>query len=250
MAMLGGYVGIWVLSLTSDNIGIAVVAVVVLMFTLGVVLERFLFRRFETANHLIPLLVSLALALALQEAARNLINHGLPLPYPLALQSATNISVWQLTINGVQIIEIVATVLLVGLLNLLLYRTGFGLQIRAVADNRDIARILAINPNRVGMIVFAVATAIAAIAGVLYGVAYNAISPELGALLSFKALAAALLGGLGRISGAIIGGLTLGLVETLGSGYISSAFSDAIAFGVIILVLRIRPGGILSSVTR
>ncbi|MDX6423557.1 MAG: branched-chain amino acid transport system permease protein [Gaiellaceae bacterium] len=242
LAMVGGYLGVWALDVT-HNVVLAFLIVVVVMGVGGIVLERFVFRPFLNANHLIPLLVSLAVGAAIHESIRNLVNHGLPVSRPSWVQSGS-FEVGTIVISWFQLLAVGITAVCVVAIVLLLQKTNLGMQIRAVADNQEVARLLGINPRLLGSATFFAGTALAGAAGMTYLLVYNGMSPEVGGSLSFKALAVVLLGGMGSITGAVVGGLALGLVEVLTAGYISSSFSDAIAFGVIILILVWRPAGI------
>jgi branched-chain amino acid transport system permease protein len=132
-------------------------------------------------------------------------------------------------------------------LHLFISRTRYGMAMRAVAENIEIASLLGINTDAVIMLTFAVASALAGIAGVLVGLAYTAVSPFMGINMAVKGLAIMLVGGLGSIYGAMVGGLLLGIVEVLCVAYAASSYRDAVAFGLMIVILIVRPRGLFAT---
>jgi branched-chain amino acid transport system permease protein len=137
-----------------------------------------------------------------------------------------------------------ALVLMIGL-NLIVYRTRIGMAMRALSFNRDVASLMGIPTDRIITFTFALGSALAAAAGVLVALTTPRIDPLMGLLPGLKAFVAAVLGGIGNIPGAMIGGLVMGIAETLVAGYISSTYRDAIAFAVLIVILLVRPAGLL-----
>jgi branched-chain amino acid transport system permease protein len=143
----------------------------------------------------------------------------------------------------------VAIALLV-LLQLFVQKTKTGMAMRAVSFDKDTARLMGIDVDLIISITFAVGSALAAAGGVLYGIAYPQINPFMGIMPGLKAFVAAVLGGIGIIPGAMIGALIMGLVEVLSAAFVSSTMRDAFAFGILILVLLVKPAGILGSSTQ
>jgi branched-chain amino acid transport system permease protein len=132
-------------------------------------------------------------------------------------------------------------------LHLFITRSRYGTAMRATAESLEVAAILGINVDTVILVTFAVASALAGIAGVLIGINYNAISPFMGVDMTTKAMAVMLIGGLGSIYGAMAGGLLLGMVEVISVAYLASSYRDAFAFCLMILVLLVRPRGLFSA---
>ena len=130
-------------------------------------------------------------------------------------------------------------------LSLLVNKTKIGKAMRAVSEDNEAAQLMGINVNNTISFTFALGSALAAIAAVLYCCSYSQISPTMGSMLGLKAFVAAVFGGIGSLPGAMIGGLCIGLAESLTKGYISSKLADAVVFGILILVLLIKPTGIL-----
>ena len=131
------------------------------------------------------------------------------------------------------------------LLTILVNRTKMGKAMRAVSEDNEAAQLMGINVNNTISFTFAIGSALAAVAAVLYCCSYQQIEPTMGSMLGLKAFVAAVLGGIGSIPGAVLGGLLIGIAESFTKGYLSSALADAVVFGILILVLLIKPAGIL-----
>jgi branched-chain amino acid transport system permease protein len=150
-----------------------------------------------------------------------------------------------LRISSVQGFMLLAAVLLMGGLHLFLARTRAGRAIRASAEDPAVATLLGVNVNGTVVACFLIGSALAGAAGVLVGVAYNSVHPFIGVQMGIKGLVVMMLGGLGNVSGAMLAGLMLGILEVLGAGYLASSYRDAFAFGALMLVLLVRPEGLL-----
>jgi branched-chain amino acid transport system permease protein len=155
-----------------------------------------------------------------------------------------------ITITNIQVMIMVIVGLLLLALQYLVYRTKIGRAMRTVSFDHDTARLMGINVDSVISITFAIGSALAAAGGVLFSIAYPQINPFMGVMPGLKAFTAAVLGGIGIIPGAVLGSLIMGQVETLTAAYISSQIRDAIAFTILIIVLLIRPSGLLGRVGR
>lgn len=164
-------------------------------------------------------------------------------PYNMAF-SAGVIKIGSFSISLLQIFIIVFSFILMGILFYIIHRTKFGLAMRAVSHNLNAARLMGINPDKVIAMTFVIGSALAGIAGVLVGTYYQVISPNIGMMYGLKAFVAAVLGGIGSIPGAVAGGIILGIAEVFGIAFLSSSYRDAIAFGILILILIIKPTGI------
>jgi branched-chain amino acid transport system permease protein len=152
-----------------------------------------------------------------------------------------------ISIDSTQVIILAISFFLMATLTLFVKKTRTGKAIRAVAENPVTARLLGVNIHRVTMLTFTISSALAGAAGVLVGLAYNAISPFMGTRMALLSFAIMLLGGLGNITGAMAGGLILGVVEVLSTVYISSSYRDAFAFGTMVLILIFRPSGLFGT---
>jgi branched-chain amino acid transport system permease protein len=168
-----------------------------------------------------------------------------PRPFPVH-----SFSLGSVTITNIQFIVFgVATTLMLAL-TLFVNKSKTGMAMRAVSYDKDTARLMGINVDAIISITFGIGSALAGAGGVLYGIAYPQINPFMGVMPGLKAFVAAVLGGIGVIPGAMLGALIMGTVETFTSAYVSSTLRDAVAFGILILVLLVRPAGILGRPAR
>jgi branched-chain amino acid transport system permease protein len=228
----------------------ALVAAPVCML-LGLFLDRVAYKPLRTAPRLAPLITAIGMSIILQHLAMLVWTRN-PLAFPQIIPSV-NFDVAGASITAVQIAIIALSALMMAGLSWMVYRTRMGVAMRAVSQNPDVAGLMGINIDRVISFTFIVGAALAAVAGVMIGTYYGIAHYSMGALLGLKAFCAAVLGGIGNVPGAMLGGLLLGLVEALGAGYIGdltgnvfgSNYQDVFAFIVLILVLVFRPSGLL-----
>ena len=217
--------------------GLAMVAGAVL----GLVIERLAYRPVRSAPHINAFIIALGLTMMIE--GLNLLAFGAD---QVVIQTPYRgvFSVGGVVVAELRLLVILTACVLIGAVALLISRTKTGKSIRAVAQNPPAAVLMGVNVNRVSAIVFSVSSALGAAAGALVG-ALLAIAPGVGEGLAVKGFAVLILGGLGSIPGAIVGGIVLGVSESLAAGFISSAYKDVIAFMVMILVLLFRPEGLL-----
>ena len=218
---------------------------------LGVTIERVAYRPLRHASRLAPLISALGVSVFLENATMNVVGPG-PRFFPEVIPAAQFV-ILGVTIQDRQIlILLVATALMVWL-HYLVNHTTFGLAVRATAEDKDAASLMGIDIDRVIAMVFVLGPALGAAAGVLFAMFYGVVIWNIGFLAGIKAFTAAVLGGIGNIPGAMLGGLLLGLIETFGAGYlpilthdvIGPEYKDIFAFVILILVLIFRPKGIL-----
>lgn len=164
-------------------------------------------------------------------------------PYRMGFFTGT-INIGSFSVSSLQIFIIVFSFILMGILFYIIHKTKFGLSMRAVSHNLNAARLMGINPDKVIAMTFVIGSALAGVAGVLVGTYYQSVSPNIGMMYGLKAFVAAVLGGIGSIPGAVVGGIILGIAEVIGIAFLSSSYKDAIAFGILILILIIKPTGI------
>jgi branched-chain amino acid transport system permease protein len=235
------------------------VLLIILLITMGVcavlsyLIERFAYRPLRGAPRLAPLISAIGVSVLLQTLAMMIWSRN-PLTYPQLLPS-TPIAVFGsgATITGKEIIIIATSVLVMTLLLVIVQKTRLGRAMRATAEQPQIAALMGVNPNRVISITFMLGGALAALAGIMMATNYGNVHFSMGFIPGLKAFTAAVLGGIGNIQGAMLGGLLLGLIEALGAGYIGdwtggvlgSNYQDIFAFLVLILVLVFRPRGLL-----
>jgi branched-chain amino acid transport system permease protein len=216
---------------------------------LAVGLERVAYRPLRGAPRLVPLISAIGASFFLQDAVRlveSLWRNAFHLVYPSVDFFDIRIAFGEtFDISHKSIVVIVAAIGMLICLTLIVNRTKMGKAIRAVAEDQATASLMGINVNRIISLTFLIGGAMGGAAGVLFGVQYGVINPYTGFIPGIKAFTAAVLGGIGSIPGAMIGGILLGLLEALGAAYISSEYKDAFAFLIRIAVLILRPQGLL-----
>jgi branched-chain amino acid transport system permease protein len=247
----GAYIGLFALQ-WSGSVMAALLLGSLGASVLGVLIECVALRPVRNQNHLIALVTTISCATIIQELLRLFVQQGQPISYPDSIATELlrghmgNVSV-HITIG--QVAVIVVTLVLVATLGIIVQRTWMGRAIRAVADSPTIASMLGVKVNAISVQTVALASALAGITGVLLGLTIPAIDPYVGEHLQFKALAIVLFGGLGSMSGAILGGLLLGLVEAMAAGYLATSYRDLFAFMTMVIILLFRPYGLLGQKT-
>lgn len=225
-------------------VGLAALALLALTAMLGVALERVAYRPLRRAPRLAAVVSALGASIVLQNAIM-LVYGARFYVYPEELRPSLVLDIFGLQTPVMRVVVIVASLLLMSALYLFIHRSRMGTAIRAVAIDQGAARLMGINVDRVISLVFFLGAGLGGIAGFMVGLYYGQIDFTMGWTYGLKAFTAAILGGIGNIPGAMLGGLLLGLVEALGAAYLATAWKDAIAFLVLILILIIRPTGIL-----
>ena len=212
---------------------------------LGLGIERFAYRPLRDAPRLAPLITAIGVSFLLQNAVM-LIAGPSDKSFPDILQ-VRRYSFGAVTLTSLQILIAVSSVVLMVLLNVFIKHTRTGKAMRALADDRQAASLMGIDVNRVIAIAFVAGSSLAGAGGVMFGMYYNTINFHDGYLAGLKAFTAAVLGGIGNVPGAMIGGVLIGVLEGLGAGYISSEWKNVFAFFILILILLFRPQGIMGS---
>ena len=225
-------------------VGLVVIIVFGLVALLGVALERVAYRPLRKANRLAAVVSAPAASIVFQNAVM-LIYGARVYVYPENLIPTLTFNIFGLNVPVMRIIVIVSSLVLMLALYAFINRTRMGTAIRAVAIDQGAARLMGINVDRVISLVFFIGAGLGGVAGVMVGTYYGQIDFTMGWSYGLKAFTAAILGGIGNIPGAMIGGLLLGVIEALGASYLAMAWKDAIAFLVLILILIIRPTGLL-----
>jgi branched-chain amino acid transport system permease protein len=255
--MIGAYAGYFGASAVGvEHYGAAglplYLAVLVLLFAmgaaalLGVSIELLAYRPVRSAPRLTPLITAIGVSLFLQNAAMLLFSPN-PRPYPPILREV-RFELGGVIVTNVKLtIFVVAIALMLGL-SWFIQRTWTGKAMRAVSTNIDAARLMGVDTDRIIRATFAVGSALAAAGGILFGLDQIIINPLMGVLTGLKAFVAAVLGGIGNIRGAVLGGLLIGLAEQLTAGYLSPDYRDAVTFVILIFILILRPEGLLGVV--
>ena len=254
--MVGAYIGFFVIQWFggAQHLTIAVPLLLVIMFVLaaglvgglGVAIERFAYRPLRDAPRIAPLITAIGVSFFLESSALLLFGAQYRV-YNTAdfISLSSGIQIGSVTIDSVQILVLVLGVVLMAGLQLLVNRTRLGRQMRAVAADREAAEMLGINVNFVITATFFLGSALAGVAGIMGGLLFNQVTATIGFIAGLKAFTAAVVGGIGSIPGAMLGGLLIGVAESFVTGYISSTYSNLIVFGILIVVMLLRPSGLL-----
>jgi branched-chain amino acid transport system permease protein len=251
--MVGAYTAFFVLgAIGAGPVGMLAAFIVsaLVCASFGITIERLAYRPLRSSPRLNSLITAIAVSLILENGARVLPFIG-PNPRQFPQPAVVNINMGSgLSISNIQVIVIILSALLMLGLNLLVNYTKRGKAMRAVSFDMSTASLMGISVNGTIAFTFALGSVLAAAGGVLYASAYPQVNPLMGMMPGLKAFVAAVLGGIGSIPGAMLGGFILGIAETLTKGFISSQYSDAISFGILIIVLLIKPTGILGKKLR
>ena len=257
--MVGAFIGYFVIQWFGGPTALSIPVPLLLLFmfllagggvgALGVAIERFAYRPLRDAPRIAPLITALGVSFFLENAMLLLFGASYREYNTSAFISfSTGIHIGVLNIDIVRIMVIVLSVLLMIGLTLLVNRTKLGKQMRAVAADREAAEMLGIDVDYVIAATFFIGSALAGIAGVMDGLAFNTIYTLMGFVAGLKAFTAAVVGGIGSIPGAMLGGLLIGIAESMVTGYISSTYTNLIVFGILIVMMLVRPSGLLGKV--
>lgn len=248
--MIGAYVALIMVSQFGMNIFFALIIAMVVGAILGYLLELLAFRplRKRNVSGLAPLISTIGISLILENIALNAFGPQTR-SFPNIL-SGTAFTIGGVSISQVQVVSFLTAIILMLIISFFINSTKIGKAIRATSENPETASLLGIDTNRTISWTVMLASALGAASGVLMGLTYDAIEPTMGSNMSFKGLAVVILGGLGNIKGAVAGGFILGIAEIFTVAYGASAWRDAIAFIMIILLLFIRPQGLFGGVKK
>ena len=254
--MIGAYIGFFVIQWFGGaaNVGIPVPLLLLIMFVLaagvagglGVAIERFAYRPLRDAPRIAPLITAIGISFFLENAVLLLFGAQYRIyNTPEFISLSSGIRIGSVTIDTVQIMVVVLSVALMAGLQLLVNRTKWGKQVRAVAADREAAEMLGINVNFTISMTFFLGSALAGVAGVMGGLLFNQVTNTIGFIVGLKAFTAAVVGGIGSLPGAMLGGLLIGVAESFTIGYISSTYSNLLVFALLIIVMLVRPSGLL-----
>ena len=243
--MMGAYIGLLLVTVAGWGLFPALIGAMVGGAILGYLLEVLALRplRGKKVTHLAPLISTIGVSIFLESAAL-LVFGPQTRAFPTDYNQLMDFGLFK--ISEIQIISMGTAIVLMVLLTLLLNKTKIGKAVRAMAENIETASLLGIHTRRIITFTVMLASALGAAAGVLIALSFNAIEPTMGTSMGFKGLAVLIMGGLGNVGGAMAGGFILGVAEVFSVAYGASSFRDAVAFGLIILILFIRPQGLFA----
>ena len=240
--MLGAYAGYFATTYFKMPLLPALIFSMVVAAAAGMLIERLAYRPLRSAPKIAILITAIGVSLLLEYGGILLVTPQ-PRTFP-NLFTTTTFNFLGLVVNSQQILILAISLALMFLLTYVVNHTKVGKAMRAVSYDTDAARLMGINVDRIISFTFAIGSGLAAAAGVLVGIYYNSIDPLMGIMPGLKAFVAAVLGGIGVIPGAMVGGVMLGVIEALVSGFLSSTFRDAAAFIILIVILLFRPAGL------
>ncbi len=254
--MIGAFVGYFVIQWFGgpSALTIPVPLLLVIMFVLaaglagglGVAIERFAYRPLRDAPRIAPLITAIGISFFLESSALLLFGAQFRVYNTSDFMSfSSGIQIGSVSIDSVQIMVLVLGLALMVGLRQLVSRTKLGRQMRAVAADREAAEMLGINVNLTIALTFFIGSALAGVAGVMGGLLFNQVSNTIGFTAGLKAFTAAVVGGIGSLPGAVLGGLLIGLAESFIIGYVSSLYANLLVFGLLIAVMLVRPSGLL-----
>lgn len=241
--MVGAYSLYVFVSILNLSPIVAAILTIILCSLTGVLIEKVAYKPLRKAPPLSVLITAIGMSFFLQNASLLIFGAN-----PIAFESIIKVDtlkIGDVRVAGITIVTFIITFISMVLLTWFIKNTRTGNAMRAVSEDKGAAQLMGIDVNKTISITFAIGSLLAAIAGILYVSQYQSLRPTMGAFPGIKAFVAAVLGGIGSIPGAMLGGLVLGVIESISKAYISSQLSDAIVFGVLIIVLLVKPTGLL-----
>ncbi|MBU0996962.1 MAG: branched-chain amino acid ABC transporter permease [Firmicutes bacterium] len=215
---------------------------------MGVLIEKVAYKKLRKAPRISALITAIGMSLFLQNLAL-LIFKPEPRVMPVLI-SKTHVNIFGLSVPILTLVTILVSIGFMILLTVFVKKTKPGKAMRAVSQDQEAAKLMGINVNSVISLTFAIGSALGALGGIFYSIAYSQVYPTLGVMPGLKAFVAAVLGGIGNIGGAMLGGYVIGAIETFTNGYISTRWVDAIVFSILVFVLLVKPSGILGKNTK
>lgn len=243
--MIGCYVVFLVMSGQGLHPVVAVLLSIIICTLLGIAIEKIAYKPLRRATPLAVLITAIGVSYFLQNSALLLFGADTKSFSSVITLPALKLAGGKLTISSTTIVTVFVCIVIMVALTLFIRKTKAGRAMLAVSEDKDAAQLMGVNVNATISLTFAIGSGLAAIAGVLFCSAYPTLTPYTGSMPGIKAFTAAVFGGIGSVPGALLGGILLGIIEILGRAYISSQLSDAIVFAVLIIVLLVKPTGIL-----
>jgi len=247
--MLGAYIGFVCITYLGLGFVPSLIISMILCAVLGILIEKLAYKPLRNAARIAVLITAIGVSLFLEYGTMAIVGPTIR-TFPQVFPQSRFEIIDGVVINVTQIYILLVTIVLMILLQYIVRMTRMGKAMRAVSTDQDAARLMGINVDRTISFTFAIGSALAGAAGILVGIYYNSIDPLMGMIPGIKAFVAAVLGGIGIIPGAMLGGISIGVIETFVSGYGSSLYKDAAAYAILILVLIVKPSGLLGKNVR
>ena len=244
--MVGGYIIVFTIPFCSAfgiPIYISVIPAIIMCAILAMLVERIAYKPLRGAGSLSSLITALAVSLLLENLCLVLFNSS-PRSVP-AMFSKDNVALGGISITQSSVLTISISIIVMLILQLFVKKTKLGRSMRAVSEDRQASVLMGVKVNRTISLTFAIGSALAAVGSLMYVASYPKVEPYMGMMLGLKAFIAAVLGGIGSIPGAMVGGFVIGIVESMTKAYINSQLADAFVFGILIIVLLVKPTGLL-----
>ena len=246
--MVGAFTVIVSVMMLGFPVWVGLALSVVICTALGMTIERIAYKPLRKAEPLTVLITAIGVSYLLQNVAL-LIFGSTQKSFPRVF-SVDSVHFGNVSMSGESVVTLAVTIVIMICLSLFINKTRAGKAMRAVSQDKEAAELMGISVNRTISLTFAIGSALAAVAGIFYGATYGFIGPFTGSMPGIKAFVAAVFGGIGSIPGAMVGGLLLGVLESMSKAYISTELSDGIVFASLILVLLVRPTGLFGKVIK
>lgn len=246
--MIGAFIGFWAISRWDIGFIPALLLAMVICAVLGVIIERIAYKRLRNSTRIAALITAIGVSLLI-ENLMIFFRGAQSAVYPPTIENKT-IDVFGAQINSLSLLILAVSIGLMILLQFIVHKTKIGKAMRAVSHDAEAAKLMGINVDNTISATFAIGSALAGAAGVIFGLYYTRIDPLMGIVPGIKAFIAAVLGGIGSIPGAMVGGMLLGVVETFVSAMGFSSWRDAAAFLILIIILIFKPSGLFGKNTR
>lgn len=245
--MFGAYIGFFCISMLHLSIIPSLLISMAVTACLGMLVEKLAYKPLRHAPRISILITAIGVSFFLEYTTMYFVTPT-PRTFPDVIDNIS-FNIAGFIINGQQLLILGVTLILMAILTYIVQKTKLGKAMRAASFDTETAQLMGVDADRIISLTFCIGSALAAAAGVLVGVYYNTIDPLMGIMPGLKAFVAAVLGGIGILPGAVVGGIILGVIEALVAGFLSSTFRDAAAFAILILVLLIKPSGLFGKNT-
>lgn len=243
LIMVGAYAVLLCVTMLGLPMWIAVLLAICVCMAFGVTIERVAYKPLRNAPRISALITAIGVSFLLENGFQLIFSANFR-PFP-SIFPAMPFELGSIRISLGTLITILLVIVLMILLTLFIQRTKIGKAMRAVSEDTSAARLMGVNVNTTISITFAIGSSLAAVGSLLYCAAYPIVQPLMGSMLGMKAFIAAVFGGIGIMSGAMLGGFLMGIAESLTKGYISTQLADAVVFGILIVILLVKPSGIM-----